>query len=285
MRRIASATLVFCLLAGVACSVTTTDAGTSTDSDAGTQPIPSSTGPKPPPPPPPPPSCTPDPTCDKARCHCPNGELLEAPPVCRVGGACDTMGACAQACGAKVDFAEAYKACSGDIMCGTSAPNVSCACNQGFGWDAYEVCKNGYCSGAKSDVCPTACAKDSGWAGCATNTDCAAVECPCKDGKTAFPDGKCSAGSCASPSTVCTTACAAHGGYTGGSTPPPDAGPGGPKNPGDPCTKGSECKPWDCKCKDGQSYTNNMMCVSNQCPTQADACGLVCFSHGGWSGT
>src|SRR5436309_2709217 len=96
------------------------------------------------------------------------------------------------------------------------------------------------CSVTATDA-GTSTDKDSGWAGCQANADCANVECPCKDGKTAYPDGKCSAGSCAPASTACTPACAAHGGVAGGSTPPPDAGPGGPKNPGDPCTKGSEC--------------------------------------------
>jgi hypothetical protein len=278
--------VVLCLIAGVACSVTSTDGGTTSDTDAGTLPSGSSgsSGTKPPPqPPPPPPACTPDPTCERARCDCPNGEVLEAPPVCKNGGACDFTGACKIACGADTTTAELYKPCSSPIQCQTSAPNVSCACVQGFGWDAYEVCKDGYCSGAKQDVCPDACKNDQGWAGCATAKDCAAVICPCKDGKTAYPDGACNAGSCAAPSTVCTPACAAHGGYTGGPT-TPDAGPPGPKNPGDPCTKGSECKPWDCNCTDGQSYKNNMMCLNNQCPTQSDACSLVCLSHGGWAG-
>lgn len=85
-------------------------------------------------------------------------------------------------------------------------------------------------------------------------------------------------------------------GTTTGTAPPPDSG--APKDagadaadaaptvkqPGDPCTKGSECQPWDCTCKDGSTYKGFKVCESQQCATQQQACGLACFSSGGWAG-
>jgi hypothetical protein len=208
-----------------------------------------------------------------------------ATAVCRNGGTCDTIGACSAVCGAESKIAELDKPCVGDITCMTSQPSISCKCKRGFGYEAPLVCKDHYCSWAPSDACPKACANDDGWAGCVTAQDCASVICGCADGKIAAPAGACSGGTCSPASAVCPTACAAHGGYTGSTASAPDSGTGGPKKPGDPCQQGAECQAWSCTCKNGKTYNDNKVCQSYECATQAEACGLVCFSNGGWTGS
>jgi hypothetical protein len=230
----------------------------------------------------PPPACTPDPTCDRAACPCDNGEVMAATP-CRKNGACDTMGACAAACGGPVKYAESQKACTSDLQCQTSQPIVSCACQEGYGWEAYLTCKDGACSGAKSDVCPSACKDDGGWAGCSGAADCAPLVCKCNDGKTPMVASTCSSGQCAPASEMCPSACTAHGGYKGGTT-EPDGGPTGPKQPGESCANASECQPWDCKCKDGSEFKNTKVCSGQVCATEQEACGFTCMNSGGWAG-
>ncbi len=58
----------------------------------------------------------------------------------------------------------------------------------------------------------------------------------------------------------------------------------GPKNPGESCTKGSECKPWDCTCNNGSTFKGFKVCQSQKCATQQEACSLACLNSGGWAG-
>jgi hypothetical protein len=76
---------------------------------------------------------------------------------------------------------------------------------------------------------------------------------------------------------------AQDGGYDGGAGSGADASTG-PKNPGESCTKGSECKPWDCACNDGSTFKGLEVCQSKKCATQKEACSVACLNSGGWAG-
>jgi hypothetical protein len=231
-------------------------------------------------------SCA-DPTCPREICQCGDKSLAGASNVCRSNGTCDVVAACSAACGS-AGFSGGsfeYKPCASAIDCETSQPTVSCSCRQGFGEDADAVCKDNYCSSAAEDVCPAACASEGGWSGCTSPADCAPLVCQCKDGASPATGAACNAGTCGPPSGQCPALCASHGGWssTGGGG-GMDAGPPGPKQPGDSCSAASECTPFDCACNNGQTYKNNKLCESHVCASQAEACGFVCQASGGWSG-
>ena len=231
-------------------------------------------------------SCS-DPTCPHAICECKDKTLAAPSGVCRSGGSCDVATACDTACGGAgfTGSVLEYKPCSSAISCATSSPNVSCACKQGFGENAYAACKEGYCSPAPQDVCPAACASEGGWAGCTSPADCAPLVCACKDGANPAAGAACTGGVCGPASGQCPALCTSHGGWTGTATNPPDAGTTGPKPPGAACTQGSECTPFDCTCNDASTFKGNKVCQSHLCATKAQACGFVCMSSGGWSGS
>ena len=230
-------------------------------------------------------SCA-DPTCPREICQCNDKSLAGASSVCRSNGTCDVVTACNKACGS-TGFSGGsleYKPCASAIECSTSQPNVSCSCKQGFGENAYAVCKDNYCSPAPQDVCPAACASEGGWAGCTSPADCAPIVCACKDGATPAAGAACNAGACGPASGQCPSLCVSHGGWSSsGSSGGVDAGPT-VKQPGDSCNAGSECMPFDCTCNSGSTFKNNKLCESNVCASQAEACGFVCQSSGGWSG-
>ena len=232
-------------------------------------------------------SCA-DPTCPHAICQCNDKTLSGTSSVCRSSGSCDVVTACNAACGG-TGFSGSvleYKACSSAIECSTSQPNVSCACKQGFGQNAYAVCKSGYCSPAPQDVCPAACNGSGGWAGCQSPADCAPLVCACKDGASPAAGAACNAGVCGPASGQCPSLCAAHGGWSSSSSSGGvDAGPPPPKQPGDACSTGGECVAFDCTCNNGSAFKNNKLCESHVCATKAAACGFVCQSSGGWSGS
>ena len=238
-------------------------------------------------------SCA-DPTCPRYICDCDDDTFAATTDVCRrPDGSCDTIAACGAACRGAGFSGSSFvqKVCSPSaIECAGSFPDISCACKQGFGWNSDSVCKDGYCSSAKQDVCPKACAKDGGWAGCKTSGDCAPIICACKDGANPVTGAPCLAaggGTCGPASGECPSLCAGHGGWSssGSSGGVPDAGGTGPKKPGDPCNAASECPAVNCTCQDGNTFKNTKSCQNKQCATQAQNCNVMCSASGGWSGT
>jgi hypothetical protein len=161
--------------------------------------------------------CTPDPTCGRVHCHCPNGETLTTNSACRGSdGSCALFEACNTACGAVLTttFVEVETACTVALSCpNVSTPSVDCTCNDQSGWTASRTCAGGYCSDSPSDVCPEACSTHGGWPGCKRAVDCADIVCRCSDGKMPLVPGECTtSGSCATADTLCPTACKNHGG-------------------------------------------------------------------------
>lgn len=235
-------------------------------------------------------SCA-DPTCPRYLCDCNDDTAAATTDVCRSGGTCDLPTACRAACGG-AEFsgsATVQKVCSPSaVECASSFPSISCACKQGPGWNADAVCKEGYCSSARQDVCSAACASDGGWAGCKMSSDCAPLICACKDGAKPVTGALCLAvggGTCGPASGQCPSLCSTHGGWSGdGSGGGADAGSAGPKKPGEACNKASECTPFDCTCNNGDMIKNSKSCQGNQCSTRAENCGFVCMGAGGWSG-
>ncbi len=237
------------------------------------------------------PACTPDPSCARLLCECSDETVMATDGICFADSkGCEDARRCEAACGGSSKYtggAFEMARCTSAVSCMKSEPNISCACSFGAGMNANAACVDGYCSSSKKDVCPSACTSQGGWT-CRSNSDCGPVVCSCKDGAHPAVDGSCSGGTCGSSSAQCSSACASHGG-TGTSTSTPDAGPpdsgATPKKPGDPCNAGSECAPFDCTCMNGQTYKGIKSCESKQCATKASACGLTCYSSGGWSGT
>jgi hypothetical protein len=234
------------------------------------------------------PACTPNPACDRLLCECSDAaqSVMTTDGVCLADGSCDQSKRCTAACGALGFTGGAFvqKACSGEgTTCFASQPNVSCQCRQGFGVDTYARCTKGFCSSAGQDTCPTACASQGGWS-CSGAEDCTPMVCACKDGSVPAVAGACQGTSCAPSSVICPNACGARGGWAGSSSGTPDAGPTGPKKPGDPCTSGTECEAFNCGCNDGTKFNGIRSCQNKTCPTKAQACGTTCLSSGGWDG-
>lgn len=206
---------------------------------------------------------------------------------CMKNGAC-TKVTFEEACrGPNTGGVYSYKECQSDFECTKSSPSISCACKVGQGYDAYLKCARGYCSAAAEDACPSACKNDNGWAGCSQPFDCHPVVCDCTDGYRPVPWTKeCVGGACQTAPAVCPAACASHGGWKStatGDAGVKDSGSSGGK-PGDACNTAADCQPFDCGCKNGQTFNGNRSCQSHICPTKADACNLTCLSSGGWNG-
>lgn len=232
--------------------------------------------------------CEPNPSCARHLCRCKDDRVMATDGVCLAGGSCDTIERCEAACGGPDTFSGfswEEKACSQEgAQCFAAQPNVSCECNVGFGIETYGRCTKGYCSTAPMNVCPSACASEGGWS-CKGAEDCTPVVCGCKDGQFPVTAGSCAGTSCAPSSAVCPAACTDHGGWAGdGSSTKPDGGTKGPKAPGEACTTGSECTPFDCGCNDGTTFDQLKACQSKKCATKAQTCSSACLSSGGWDG-
>ncbi len=228
-----------------------------------------------------------DPGCPIALCQCKDRTYYSPSGICRKAGKCDILGACEEACGA-VGFGGGVferDVCTDALQCSTavSQPSISCACNQGFGSETYPTCKDGRCSPAPEHTCPKACASYGGWT-CKGSADCAPIVCACKDGRNPIAGSPCVGSSCSTPTAVCPSTCENHGGW---STIPntSDAGPVGPKSPGEACSEADECGAFDCTCGNGNTFRNGTMCLNHVCPTKAQKCDLTCMGSGGWSGT
>lgn len=232
------------------------------------------------------PVCKPDPTCDRQLCECDDGKYMATDGVCADDGTCDNFKRCTAACGAAKFSGSTFveKACSDEgEKCLAFQPTVSCQCNQGFELKTYPRCTKGYCSSAAMNACPASCASQGGWT-CKSASDCTPVVCGCKDGQFPVTGGPCQGTSCAPTSAVCPAACTAHGGWAGSGGVTPDAGPPGPKQPGDACVAGSECTPFDCTCNNGTKFNQLKSCQNMKCATKAQACGNGCLGSGGWNG-
>lgn len=232
--------------------------------------------------------CAPSPTCARQLCECDDDTVMATDQVCLPGGGCDVVARCKLACGASGFSGGTWeqKRCSGVSQCAvTSQPTVECACSYGYGVNTYPRCTDGYCSSFEKDVCPAACQTQGGWT-CSSAGDCTASICACKDGTTPVVPGACSGGSCSPDAAICPSACAARGGWTGaGSTGDAGAANGGPKAPGQPCSAGGECTPFDCTCNDGTTFSELRSCQSKVCATKSQTCSSACLSSGGWSGS
>ena len=229
-----------------------------------------------------------DPACPTALCQCKDKTFFSPTGVCKKGGSCDVVGACEDACGTAGFSGGVFEEepCTGTGQCGkiTSQPSVECACNQGFGSNTYPACFNGRCSPSGEAACPKACASEGGWK-CSDSGDCEPIICACKDGKNPVVPSPCSGGACSTPTAQCGSACGTHGGWAGTPVTPPDAGPVGPKQPGDSCSISSECGAFSCSCNNGATFNGSKLCQNKTCATKSQTCGLSCMGNGGWSGT
>jgi hypothetical protein len=230
--------------------------------------------------------CKPNPSCARHLCQCNDDSIMATDGLCLPDGGCGSVDLCELACGASGFSGGVWeqKRCSGTGQCSvTSQPTVECACSYGYGVNTYPRCTEGFCSAFEKDVCPVACQSQGGWT-CKGAADCTPNICACKDGTTPVVAGACSGGSCSPNGAICPSACSDRGGWSGTASTTDGGTTTGPKAPGEPCTSGGECTPFDCTCNDGTSFAKLRSCQSKVCATKSQTCSNACLSSGGWSG-